>query len=298
MPVYINSPQIKLYPLFESVPERLKLEMPDEYLRITNKAEFISCKTNEIDEELSKLFTKALIAEDFNFPAKKYFGNPTTRKAFDEGYFILDNHDELFHLKRIKGKPFIKKIISTSNIKIKTILLRENNLKEFYGLLVTEENRLFLILYDDYKLKEIPIENYNADKDVLRFQANLLYRTITVIKENYQTVYITNREYELIDSYKDTWKSRDEQLAGIISKYIFPYEISLNSKSSKYIDFYFSEYRISSIYLNIFLVLLAIFIFKRKQLIIKRNIFYLLIILFTGIYGFAGVIIFNNDRND
>ena len=59
--------------------------------------EFIVARTNKINEEKSQLFTEALTAEGFIFPADIIAGLPTTRKSHDEGYFITDSEGTLFH---------------------------------------------------------------------------------------------------------------------------------------------------------------------------------------------------------
>ena len=183
-PVDINPPQIPLYPLIESEPERFKLEMPKEFFRITNRMEFLNCESNLIEEGLTNSFTESLISKGFEFPSKSCYGNPTTRKVYDEGYFIIDNKNELFHIKRIKGKPFCEKVTVPDDIKIKTIFLREYSLKEFYAFVVTENDKLYLLLFDNYKFQQLPIKNYNSAEDMLRFQGDIFYRTIVVYKDN------------------------------------------------------------------------------------------------------------------
>ena len=79
--------------------------MPDDYFRIGKRMEFIVAKTNKVDEAKSKLFTDALSAEGFAFPANLIAGLPTTRKSKDEGYFLTDSREQLFHIKMIKGQP-------------------------------------------------------------------------------------------------------------------------------------------------------------------------------------------------
>ena len=291
-PVDINPPQIPLYPLFESKPERFKLEMPKEFFRITNRMEFLNCETNEIAEELTASFTESLTNKGFEFPSKRCYGNPTTRKAFDEGYLVFDNKNELFHIKRIKGKPFCEKVNVPEDIKIKSIFLREYSLKEFYAFVLAENDKLYLLLFDNYKFQEIPINNYNSNEDILRFQGDIFYRTIVVYKENQLNVYVTNRNYELIDMYKEEWQSNPERTAGIVSTYIFPFELTVNSGDSKYIDFYFSDINFQSIYLNVVLLLLTLFLmWKKKISLVKGGIDYL-IVLCTGIFGFIAVNIF------
>ena len=178
------------------------------------------------------------------------------------------------------------------DIKIKTIFLREYSLKEFYAFIVTEDDKLYLLLFDNYKFQEIPITNYNSNEDVLRFQGDIFYRTIVVYKESQLNVYVTNRNYEIVDIYEEKWLSNMERTAGIVSTYIFPFELTVNSGDSRYIDFYFSDFNFQAIYLNVVLLLISIFLmWKKKISLVKGGIDYL-IVLCTGIFGFVAVNVF------
>ena len=90
-PKRLDSPVPTLWPMLESQSGKVNLAMPEDYFRIDKSMEFIIARTNEINEEKSRLFTDALTAEGFIFPADIIAGLPTTRKSCDEGYFITDH---------------------------------------------------------------------------------------------------------------------------------------------------------------------------------------------------------------
>lgn len=295
-PADFHQPQIPLYPLFESKPERLKLEIPDEFFRIENRMEFITCKTNEIDETMSKMFTDSLISQGFSFPAKKCFGNPSVRKLNDEGYFIFDANDDLYHIKKVNKKPSCKIIKIPENIKITKIFVKEYQLNEFYAFVITEESKLYLLMYNTYIFLELPVNNYNYAEDILKLSGNIFYRMISIYKKNQQNVYVTNRNYEVIDSYEEKLLNNQERQASLIASYIFPFELKLKSENSKYIDFYFSQLRFSSVYLNILYLLITIFIFNRKKIKLYDGIVDYLIVFCTGIYGFIAINIFSYEE--
>ena len=48
--------------------------------------------------------------KDFRFPAIEIAGNPTVKKEYDEGYLLLDADRRLFHLKQVKGRPYVRAI--------------------------------------------------------------------------------------------------------------------------------------------------------------------------------------------
>jgi len=285
---------IPLAPLIESVPNSPDLSLPDDMFRITNRIEFIDCEPNKVNEERSKLFTDALTKKGFNFPAKNMFGNPSVRKPFDEGYFIIDNNNKLFHLKRIKDKPYCKNIVLPKDVKIKYMKVRESNLKEFYGLVVSEDNRLFILTYDNYKFIELPSKGYDSSTMFVKFTGDLIYRLVTIGAKDRVTAFALNRNYNVIDTYSEKWKGNNQTDAGIFFKNFFPFSLSFTNKNNSFVDFY-GKYNFSFI-VNIILMLLAAFIlwkyFNRKPIL---QILDLVIILFTGIFGFIAVLLIRDE---
>ncbi len=293
----IFSYKIPIAPLLESKPGRPDLSMPVEFIRIADELQFIDSESNSVLPELSKLFNDELISKGFHFPAKRMFGNPTTRKPFDEGYFIIDNEGDLFHLKRVKNKPYVVKINLPSDINVKFVVVREMNLKEFYALMITEDNRLFLITYDNYKIIELPSDGYDCANYKLIFKGNLLYREISFRNQNSIRSIITDRNYKVIDTYYDEWESNEESMVGIISKSIFPFKISFEDNNNSFINFYTEvsgfEYLIGNIIAFLIGLVLLTTKFKRKN---STKIMDLLIVLFTGIYGLIAVLLIRDEN--
>lgn len=294
-PRQISTPQMQLFPLFESASGNINLSMPEDFFRINERVEFINCEKNIIDEPKSELFTKVLSEAGFNFPAEKMFGNPSARKPFDEGYFITDSKGKFFHLKMIKGKPFVRKIEIPSDVKIAYMEVYEHSIREFYGVVVSESSKLYLLKYKNYELQKIPVENYNYLKDNLQFRRNLLYRTFVITKENQIDLVVTDTNYEIVDSYREQWEDKFETAAGKIYSALFPFDITIFSGLSNYLQFNFVP---STGYLFIILHLILVvcyYIFRARK---KNNSDKLLecgIILFTGIYGFTALIVLKTE---
>ncbi len=224
-PYYLDTPSIPLYPLFESKPPRFKLKIPEYYFRIEDRIEFISAISNTVNDTLSAKYNKALVDAGFQFPARKVFGNPTTRKPFDEGYFIIDNKHNIFHLKRIHNQPFCVNLQIPSSIKPAWLIVKEMPLKEFYALMISSDNKLYLIMSDNYRLQPFPIKGYNPLKDILKLYGNLFYRTVNVISTTQNHVYVTDRNYTLLDTLTVHWLGRDDMPAGKAAKYLFPFTL-------------------------------------------------------------------------
>ncbi len=295
-PHQIDAPQIPLYPLFESRPERLQLEIPQCFFRITgDKMEFINTATNKQDKELTDIFTKALSAQGFAFPAKGVYGNPTTRKAFDEGYFIVDSNYFVYHVKMIKGKPFCVKTGIPNNIRINKFIVKEMMLKEFYGYIITDDSQVFFVMYDNYRLQKIPSDSYDQKRDHIFIVGNLLYRTVSYISTNSIRSIVLNRKYEQVDSYETKWKDKYQLLPGVIASYIFPFVISTEDRSSYYNNIFIKHFSIKAIYLNIVLLIFLLFYYKKTDISFKKSWLDALIVLVFGLYGFIAVLIFKTE---
>ncbi len=292
-PNQLDMPQIALFPLFESQSDRVNLEMPTDYFRIVKRMEFIESSSNEINEVKSKLFTDALTDAGFSFPAAKIFGNPTTRKPFDEGYFIVDNAGKLFHLKMVKGEPFIRDTNFPKDIKIHHMIVSENTLNEFYGLVIGESSELIILQTDDYRAVTFPFDGqYNYRTDNLVFSTDIFTRNANIRRPGKMSVISCDTDYQLIDTYEESWPSRKESKAGIAAGYIFPFTLSFTDSNSMYVDFYFDSYSYASLVLNILLAVGMGFWIFRRQKDLSGQWVNLLLIVIGGLYGIIAVLAF------
>jgi len=291
-----NRPRIGLYPLFESQSGRVRLEWPKELFRINDRMEFIDAGTNRINPELTRKFTAALASHGFQFPSRIIAGYPNVRKPFDEGYFVVDSSGQLFHIKKVKGQPYCKKIAVPSALKIQSLFIKENRVRDFYGLVFTAAQQIYLITYDDYKLLKLPVENFDYRTDIFRMMGNIFFRNISIIKENGIQALVTDKDYQLIDSYEKTWKTRYQRTPGIVANFLFPFSIQLTRNHTTRVAPYF---RLSNWTCLVgigffFLLTIVILVWKKRRLYNYR--FDLLLVLLTGIFGFIAVQILDRER--
>ncbi len=292
-PEDFDQPQIQLFPMFESQSGRVRLEMPDEYFRITDRMEFLNANSNEINEEISQLFTDALTKQGFEFPANLIAGNPNPRKSFDEGYFVVDANNAVFHVKKVKGQPFCVKTSIPTDLDIISIVVREYNLREFYGLIFTRSNDIYLIMYDNYQLIKLPVEDYNRETDLFTMRGNLFFRLVSLRSESYVKATVTDRDYQVVDTYNETWKTKHEMTRGIIAKYLFPFTVKLTAEKSTLVNLYFRFSGLQFLLGNLFFLALAFVQLRWKKTPISDSIFELAVVLITGIYGLIAVNIFD-----
>ncbi|MBI5474764.1 MAG: DUF4857 domain-containing protein [Ignavibacteriae bacterium] len=291
VPEYLDVPQIPLFPMLESQSGRAKLEMPDEFFRIGQRMEFLDAKTNRVNEERSVLFTQALQETGFAFPAKHIDGNPTTRKAFDEGYFVVDAADHLFHIKQVKGRPYCASIKTPDDLRIRYMIIQEFALREFYGIIIAEDGRVYLISYSGYKLIALPIPAYDPSTTTLMVQGDFFFRTISLTSPGNLNVTVTDRNYNVVDSYKESWPTKFERPPGIIASYLFPFTVSLSDWSSSFLNLYVrcSHWAgLVGIALSLVIILTIWFVRKKK---IATRWFDLLVVAGTGVFGLIAVLL-------
>lgn len=294
----INSNPIQLYPLFESKSGRVKLELPLDFFRITDRMEFITSSSNELNEDKTNLFTDELKKNGFQFPGKVIYGNPTTMKPFDEGYFVIDNNNAVFHIKMVKGKPICKQTGVPKNLGIAQIVVNEYELREWYGMIITKSNDLYLISYDNYKLIKLPVDGYDHSTDQIQVKGDLIYRTIIINKVNGYKAIVTDRNYKVVNNCKDSWPGRDEKTAGIVSAYIFPFTIEMEKGTTPFVNFYFKFSNARSLVVSLILLLAIGYYFRKKNASFKKVGFFYILVLLTGIYGFLAVLAIKDFEDD
>ncbi len=287
----ILTSQIQLFPLLESKPDGPKLNMPKDFFRIKDRMEFINCEKNKVEEAPTKLFTKALKDNGFVFPAEGIWGNPSTMKPYDDGYFVLDSGNNLFHIKKVKGKPVIHVKKLPSGIKPIYILITEMRLKEFHAVIITEKSEVYLVSFDNYKLIKLPIPEYDYRNTQLRFSGTILTRTILLSKDTLNSVVVTDRNYKPIASISEASVDKWATDAGTILKTVAPFSLALKNSNTTFVDFYFKLTGLLSL-VGILLSLIVYFIidtkFREERKSTKTDY---LIILFTGVYGLIALLL-------
>lgn len=204
-PKDINCHAIPLYPLMESMPKRVELEMPEDVFRITEKGiEFITMESNSVNENKSKLFTQALLEKGFHFPALQISGNPSTRKAYDEGYLLLDANRKLFQLKRCAGRPFVKEFGIPQEIQLEYVFAIEPTGHQLRGL-VTDRNQQLYVLTPEYSLIKTGVDSYNPATDRMLIIGNIIDWTVSVTTDDAVHYYaLSTEDYHLIKRYDRT----------------------------------------------------------------------------------------------
>ena len=153
-----KTPDKGLYILFESMPKRVGLEMPDDVFRLKDGIEFIDVQTNTVNREKSDLFARALEKAGYTFPARWVVGNPNPRKPYDEGYFTLDSQGRLYHLKMVNNRPFVKDTRIDKDMDMAWFSMYEASNKRFYGFLFDRHGGLYIL--ESREGQYVPVKFY------------------------------------------------------------------------------------------------------------------------------------------
>ncbi len=297
-PALIQAKPLQLFPLMESASDRLRLELPPDFFRIGRRMEFITALTNEVNEEKSVVFTKALVAEGFTFPAKSIYGNPSTKKPFDEGYFVVDGKDRVFHIKMVKGAPYCKDTGISPDLHIVSIIPMEIELREFYAVFITQNNEVYFISTDHYQLIRLPVENYNHEENTLTIKGDLFYRLITINAENGYHATVTDRKYAVIDRTSAAWPGRETTISGAAASYLFPFTVSIEKETTPYIQFYFKHSGVASVPLLLASLLFSIYYMRKKNVPVRPAMMYCTAVVLTGLYGIIALLAIKDYDDD
>lgn len=238
-PSNVNAPKIALYPLLESMSGRVDLKMPGDVFRITPKGiEFITIEKNQVDDEKSKRYTDALQKKGFIFPARIIAGNPTTRKDYDEGYLVTDHIGQLFHLKQVSGRPFVRKVDLPEGMHIRYIFPTEFKNRRFHAFITDDKQNLYTLQAKTYELRKLPVPSFNPEEEGLSVIGNIFDWTLLVSSEKGETLYAVDAsDYSLLKEMVQPIP--EESLGEKIGGYIFPVSIRFTSSLDKFVKMRF-----------------------------------------------------------
>ena len=233
-PSEINRRSPGLYQLLESRPARVDFKSPTDVFRITGDGfEFVVMETNTLDREKSDAFTRAMRDEGFAFPARVVAGNASTRKEYDNGYFIADNEFKVYHLKQVRGRPFVRRTDISPSLEIRRIFVTEFADRRLFGFLVDKDDRFYALETGDYSLHELPVGTFDPAQEGMMIVGDMFYWTVILQGLGTERLVAVNaRDYSRVDAYApesapEAWERRAE--------YLFPFSLSFTSPLDGYV---------------------------------------------------------------
>lgn len=246
-PEALDSPSTGLTPLLESQSGRVRLEMPNDMMRLGSGIEFLDVKANRVLPEKSAKYQKSFADSGFVFPARLIGGNPTTLKPYDEGYFLVDAAGAFFHLRQVRGEPELRRLADIvpqgekgrwAQLRPRHLHVQEQDNREVRLVIVGEDGGVHLVIGKDYHLVTLPLLQFNPGTMHLSLRGDLLNRLVTVHSDDRVEAVAMNREYELVDRYTESLTPREARPSGRMAAAIFPFTLQFESADSGFLGFH------------------------------------------------------------
>lgn len=233
-PREMNAPQIGLYQLLESKSGRVKLESSSDVFRITGRGiEFVEAQTNTLNREKSDLFTAAMTKKGFAFPACELSGNPSVKKDYDEGYLVLDAERKLYHLKQVKGRPYVRNIELPAGVRAEHVFITEFRNRETLGFMTDDQNRFYAIMAKDYTFRQLDIPSFDPENNSLMIYGMVFQWTLKVSSKQGVTYYVLNGDdFSLIRTFEEI---REESVASKIGECLSKIGITFTDPLDKFV---------------------------------------------------------------
>ena len=284
-PEMMQTPGTGLYILFETMPKRVGLEMPDDVFRMKDRIEFIDAETNIVNTAKSETFRKALDKAGYQFPPQWLSGNPNPRKAYDEGYFSLDAKGNLFHIKMVNDRPYVRNTEVGNDMDIAWYSMLEVADKRFYGFLFSRQGDVYIIEGNDgkYEPLKLDIPQLDVTQDQIVIMGNLLYWTVWVTTPGGRHYY--GLETETLKRVAACTVERSQTAWDKAAKYVFPFYLTFEQAHSDYLmpKVHYTAYYGFGV--NVLLVIAGFFLSGNR----KQRIFISVYTLLTGVAGFTAL---------
>ena len=207
------------------------------------------------------VLARSLLALNPMPPARVVSGNPSTRKRYDNGYLLVDDALRVYHMKQVRGRPFVRRTDVADSLQIGQIFVTEFADRKSLGFLVDSKKRFYTLGAEDYKLHEIPVGKFGPTRENMMIIGDMFYWTVTIQgAESKRYVAVNARDYSLADEYRPEEKP---QAWAEYAKYLFPFELSFTSPLDGYVKPRIAEVSFQALWLG--LVLGAFYALIRRR---------------------------------
>lgn len=293
LPRDINKVMPDVFLIMESMPERIDLEDPTEIFRFRNgRVEFVDMETNAVNESRTKRFTDIFNNHDFKLPIHSFSANITSRKPYDNGYLMVDNAGDIYHLKMQAGRPYFMKLLKPDSIKADRVFVMENAETRHLGFLTDTEHNLYIIETEGYRIIPLPVGKFDPEKDRISIVKNV-FNTVIKINEGSKIrwIAINSNDYSPLGSFTCEYP---ESTSEKVEAFIFPFTLSFTSVNDCYAKPRFEDFSWKAIYLNIVLAIVLAVICRRRRYSGIRTAICSFVTLVFGIFAFIPLILIRN----
>lgn len=258
-PSTLNTHTTPLYFLLESRSKRVNLEMPPDVFRFTDKGiEFVNIKENQIDRHKSDTFQKIFDQKGVTFPIRRIAGNPTTRKAYDNGYLIIDHKYQLYHFKQVVGQPFLRPIELPEGMIPAELFVTEYAARRHLGFVTDSQGAFYALRLPNYTLTKADLPPFNIRQDKVTIFGNPFFWTVVLSGDS-------RVDYFALEA--DNLKSVDSLHFDVtnpkgIADYLLPFQLRFTSSTDEYFRPHIGDWSLLGTILWLTLITLAL---RRKH---------------------------------
>ncbi|MCH5306324.1 MAG: DUF4857 domain-containing protein [Rikenella sp.] len=291
-PRQVNTSPVGLYPLLESMSGRVDLEAPGDVFRIGREGiTFIDCATNAVETEKSAAFTEAMRCAGFVFPARLIAGNPTTRKEYDEGFFIVDQSGRLFHLKQTQGRPFVRAVEQAAGTEIARIFVTEFRNRRYFAFLFDDAGQFYVLTTGDYALHPVDVPPVDPTRQGMMIVGNLLDWTLKIgDPDGAEHLYAVDGAAfgRLAEKHRP---APEERVFDGAARYLFPFRLSFTSRLDNEVRPRLTDFSPWALVLGA--VLAVVYCVVRRNRPAAPPVLASVFILVCGLYAFVGLLLFD-----
>lgn len=295
-PKEMDAPQERLHVLFEAMPKRLGLEMPGDFFRMDDNIEFIDAATNTVNAEKSRLFAAELNKRGYQFPTEWAAGNPTTRKAYEEGYFCKDANGHVFHVKMVNGRPFVRDTHVSDAVDVAHFAMMEPADKRFYGFMIDKDGYIYILEGDEGKYfpTKLDVPAMNPAEDELLVMGDLLYWTVSITTPTEKKIYALDAAS--LKAISEESMQGEENLWSKVSEWTLPFYINFETKESGYVYPRVELNSAKAFGFNVVLALLAFLLFPLRSVRGQERVLKSIYVVLTGVAGLLALLMLPNFR--
>lgn len=281
-PANLFIPNIKIFPLLYQAPNEKSSSLT--YFAFTDKLRVLSALNNCLDTLLTNQVSALLKEKHFQHPAKNIFGTLTKKNITNEGMFIVDANNHFYNLALKDNLPTVEIIKIPAEMQVSNMINTIFKDKSFYGIVIDQENKLYLLETGSFRFIELPIDNYDPRNDNILWVGNLLTTTVNINKKDrIEATAFNSNSGKLIRKITIERESSQQDTYDRYSNYIFPFTFSITSKKEQFIRFYAdtTNYYLWLINSLISILIYLIFAISKRRFILSD----LILISVSGIYG-------------
>ncbi len=291
MPLDINKRKAEVYMMMESMPPRFELQDPKEAFILDGAIEFVDMATNTVNKRRSQDFARVMADRGFRFPLRSYSADITTRKPYDEGYLLVDDAGDIYHLKMQAGKPYMAKVSRPDTVEARHVFILENPETRHLGLVSDTRRNLYVLEKAGYRLTRLPIDDVDPGRDrisifktyfnwVVKLRAGDVVRWVAIEPGN----------YGLLGRYER--QDEPSAIAGTAS-YIFPFVLSFTGLEDSYAYPRITDLSCNALILGSVLAAVTALLGRRRQGAVAVAVNALLALV-LGVYYFVPFLLVKN----